>query len=189
MQLPILRYSGPVQIVATEADLRHALHDIRREHVVGFDTETRPTFRKGRSHAPSLVQIATGRAVYLFQLARLDCSQALAEVFGDAHLIKAGVALGRDLSELQPLFPFEPVNVVDLGDVAKRYGLEQTGLRNMVGLFLSGRVTKGAQTSNWSLPHLSRSQVTYAATDAWVCRELYLRFETLGLLKLPKPMK
>ena len=182
MQLPILRYTGPIHVAKTKAELQHALHDIGREGVVGFDTETRPTFRKGQSYTPSLVQIATSRAAYLFQLARLDCSHALAEVLGNLHVTKAGISLAYDLSELKKLFPFEPAKVVDLGEVAKRHGMKQTGVRNLAGLFLNGRITKGAQTSNWAQPDLTAKQILYAATDAWVCRELYLRFETLGWL-------
>jgi ribonuclease D len=189
MQLPILRYDGPTHLVKTEDELQRTLQDIRHERVVGFDTETRPTFRKGQSHAPSLVQIATNKAVHLFQLVQLDCSHALAGVFGNTHLIKAGVALSRDLSELQKLFPFEPANLVDLGDIAKRRGLQQTGLRNLSGIFLGGRITKGPQTSNWAQQVLSPTQLRYAATDAWACRELYLRFESLGLLLPPVPPK
>jgi ribonuclease D len=71
---------------------------------------------------------------------------------------------------------------LDLGDVAKRQGMKQTGVRNLAGLFLSGRITKSMQTSNWAQPHLTEKQLRYAATDAWVCREVYLQFEKLGLL-------
>jgi ribonuclease D len=182
MQLPIVQYRGAIRLIETEDDLHRALREIRCEHVVGFDTETRPTFRKGQFHAPSLVQIATGHAVHLFPIARLDCSHTLAEVFKNAQIIKAGVALARDLSELQKLFPFNPANVVDLGDIAKHRGMAQTGLRNLTGMFLGGRITKGPQTSNWAQPTLSPRQQLYAATDAWACRELYLRFESLGWL-------
>jgi ribonuclease D len=181
MGLPVVRYRGPIRAAASEEDLHRAVQEIRSEHVVGFDTEARPSFRKGKLHAPSLVQIATSHAVHLFQLARLDCSQALAEVLANPTIIKAGVALGRDLADLQKLFPFTPANVVDLGEIAKRRGMEQTGLRNLAGLFLGGRITKGPQTSNWARLNLSPGQLCYAATDAWVCRELYLRFENLGL--------
>ncbi len=181
MALPVVRYRGPIRSPSTEEELQRAVQEIRAERVVGFDTESRPSFRKGKSHAPSLVQIATSHAVHLFQLARLDCSRALADVLGNATIIKAGVALTRDLADLQKLFPFTPANVVDLGDIAKRRGLEQTGLRNLTGLFLGGRITKGPQTSNWARVNLSPNQLCYAATDAWACRELYLRFENLGL--------
>jgi len=179
MQLPILRYRGPIHLVSRDTDLR----ELRHESVVGFDTETRPTFRKGQSHPASLVQMATGKAVYLFQLAQLDSSRVLAETLANARIVKAGIALDRDLLELGKLFPVEPKNIVDLGTVAKKAGYEQTGVRNLTGLFLGGRITKSAQTSNWAQPHLTSSQLTYAATDAWVCRELYRRFEKLGLIE------
>lgn len=185
MQLPILHYDGPIHLVTTATELRA----IRHERVVGLDTETRPTFRKGQSHPPSLVQIATARAVYLLQLKSFDCSHALAEILGNAHIVKAGIALGRDLKELGQMFPVQPANIVELDTVAKRNGFEQTGVRNLAGMFLGGRITKGAQTSNWAQPKLTAAQLRYAATDAWVCRELYLRFESLGLLTAKSPTR
>jgi len=182
MQLPIVRYRGPIRLVQTAADLAAARQAIRHEHLVGFDTETRPTFRKGQSHLPSLVQIATGKAVYLFRLGKLDCSETIAVALSDEHVVKAGIAIYRDLLELTKLFPFIANNVIDLGAVAKKRGYEQTGMRNLAGIFLGHRITKGARTSNWAAPHLTEVQLGYAATDAWVCRELYLRFEKLGML-------
>lgn len=182
MRLPVLQYRGPIVVVGTQGDLQRAWREIRRERVLGFDSETRPTFRKGQFHTPSLVQVAAGRTVFLFPLKRLDCSRALAAVLGDVRLVKAGIALSRDLSDLREAFRFTPRSIVDLGDRALELGMRQSGVRNLAGLLLGGRVTKGAQTSNWAQPHLSWKQVCYAATDAWICRELYLRFEALGLL-------
>jgi ribonuclease D len=150
--------------------------------VVGFDTETRPAFRKGESFLPSLVQLATARAVYLFQLKGGDFSAPLAEVLSSAAIAKAGVSVADDLRQLQKVFPFEPQSVVDLGTVARRRGLQQTGVRNLAALFLSLRIPKGAKTTNWAAPRLSPQQIQYAATDAWACRELYLRFKELGFM-------
>lgn len=182
MALPVITYDGPIHLVTTAAGLHNAVEAIRHERVVGFDTETRPTFKKGQSHTPSLVQIAGSQAVYLFQIARLDCSRELAAILGNTRLVKAGVALSRDLSDLRKLFEFTPANIVDLGDVAGLLGYPQTGLRNLVGIFLRRRITKGAQTSNWAAATLTCRQITYAATDAWICRQLYLKFEADGLL-------
>lgn len=174
--LPIRRYEGKVCLVATPQHLEQALADIRQESVVGFDTETRPSFRKGESHLPCLVQAATAHAVYLFQFRRLDVFPVLAELLADPRIVKAGVALAHDLRRLKLLFPFVAENVLDLGLVARRCGLSQTGVRNLAGIFLGFRIPKGARTSNWAAPHLSAAQITYAATDAWVCRELFVRF-------------
>lgn len=180
--LPIRRYDGEIMVVATAADLARALADLRQERVVGFDTETRPAFHKGEEYLPCLVQLATGRAVYLLQLQRLDCSQALAEILAAPGIVKAGVALAGDLGQLQRLFPLAPAAVVDLGRVAKRHGNPQTGLRNLAARFLGFRIPKGARTTNWAAPQLTPAQIGYAAMDAWAGRELYLCFERLGLL-------
>ncbi len=184
-KLPIRRYEGRVCLVATPQDLAHALADLRQERVVGLDTETRPAFRKGESYLPCLVQAATARAVYLFQFRGLDVFPALAELLAASHIVKTGVALARDLQQLKLLFPFAEKNVLDLGIVARRGGHDQSGVRNLAGVFLGWRIPKGARTSNWAAPQLSAAQMTYAATDAWVCRELFLQFESLGLLRAP----
>jgi len=181
--LPIHRYEGRVCLVTTPQDLHHASADLRHESVVGLDTETRPAFRKGEKHLPCLVQAATARAVYLFQLRHADVFPLLAELLGERRIVKAGVALAHDLRELKLVFPLTEHNVLDLGVVARRCGLKQTGVRNLAGIFLGWRIPKGARTSNWAAPRLSAAQITYAATDAWICRELFLRFDALGLLR------
>ena len=183
VQLPVRRYEGDVCMVSTAADLQFALEDIRQESVIGFDTETRPAFQKGESHLPCLVQVATARRVHLFSLRQAVVFPLLAEMLADPGRVKIGVALANDLRALKLVFAFAEQNVLDLGIVARRHGLSQTGLRNLAGIFLGFRIPKGARTSNWAAPRLSASQITYAATDAWACRELFLQMQTLGLLK------
>jgi ribonuclease D len=182
LELPIGRYEGEVSLVTTPNDLARARADLMQERVVGFDTETRPAFRKGESYPPCLFQAASAHAVYLFQLRRMEYFPLLAEILAEARIVKAGVAVADDLRTLKHVFPFVERNVVDLGIVGRRTGLDQTGLRNLAGMFMGIRITKGVKTSNWAAPHLSAQQITYAATDAWACRELYLRFEKLGML-------
>ncbi len=180
--LPIRRYEGEVGLVAGPESLERAMADILRESVAGFDTETRPAFRPGESYLPALAQVATRRAVYLFQLQRQDFGAPLAQILSAGSVIKAGVGLRDDLRSLKKLITFEEKSVVDLGAVAKRNGLGQTGVRNLAGLFLGIRIPKGTKTSNWAAARLSAQQIAYAATDAWICRELYLCFKKLGLL-------
>ena len=180
-ELAVRRYEGEVRLVATAGDLERAAADFAVERVVGFDTETRPAFRAGVSYPPALVQVGTARAVYLFQLAQLDCSAVLAPLLGSAT-VKAGVGLAEDLRQLRPMFDFTPAAIVDLGGIARRHGLERSGVRTLAALFLGIRIPKGTKTSNWAARRLSPPQVAYAATDAWVCRELYLKFEELRLL-------
>lgn len=182
-ELPIRRYDGEVGIVAGRDELERALADIRDESVVGLDTETRPAFVKGQSYLPCLAQVATARAVWIFQLQKFDCSAVLAELLAAPGIVKAGVGLAEDLRQLKKLFAFEESAIVDLGALARRNGAEQTGLRNLAGLYLGFRIPKGKRTSNWAAARLSREQIGYAAMDAWACRELYQHFQRLGMVR------
>ena len=182
IDLPVRRYEGTVRVVATAADLDEALHDLRQSEAIGFDTETRPAFRVGESYLPSLVQFATAEAVYLLQVQQHDYSAAMRQIFSSESVIKVGVSVTDDIRSLKKLFEFEERAMLDLGVVAKRNGLKQTGVRNLAGIFLGMRIPKGAKTTNWAARRLTPQQITYAATDAWACRELYLRFKQLGLV-------
>jgi ribonuclease D len=184
-ELPIRRYEGDVCLVQTLRDVERALEDFRSEHVVGFDTETRPTFKKGDRHLPSLIQAATARVVYLFRLREpVDC-QVPAEMVASADILKVGIGLTDDLRALRLLHPFEEKSMLDLGNVARKWGMAQTGVRNLAGIFLGIRIPKGAQTSNWAAATLTSAQIQYAATDAWICRELFLHFRGLGMVPGP----
>ena len=179
--LPIRRYDGPIVLVESTAEVERALADFAGERLVGFDTETRPTFKVGQKHPVALAQVATNRAVYLFQLQRLDCAPVLRELL-QSKSTKAGVGIGDDIKALRELFAFDPDGIADLGAIARRKGYERSGVRALAAMFLGFRIPKGTKTSNWAAARLSPAQVAYAATDAWACRELYLRFETLGMI-------
>ncbi|EKD42224.1 MAG: hypothetical protein ACD_73C00257G0002 [uncultured bacterium] len=189
-QLAICRYEGAVYFVKNTQDLERAQLELQNEPIVGVDTETQPAFRAGQFHLPSLVQIATSRCVYLFPLKRLDCSKVLAELLGNSAIIKAGIGLSHDFLQLRLHFPFQEKNVVDLASVARKNGMEQTGVRNLAALFLGIRISKGQKTSNWGRTELTQNQIIYAATDAWVCRELYLCFQKRELFEVnPQSIK
>ena len=181
-ELPIWRYEGSVHVVAGHPDLQHAMQDLLQEGAVGFDTETRPAFRPGESYLPSVVQFATASAVYLLRVQQQDLFGAMREILASEKIVKAGVSVTDDVRNLKKLFEFDERSVVDLGKVAQRHGLKQTGVRNLAGIFLGARIPKGAKTTNWAARRLTPQQIAYAATDAWVCRELYLRFKELNMV-------
>ena len=176
--LPIRRYEGEIVLVETADALERAMADIRAQRVVGFDTETRPAFRPGESYLPSLAQVATEEAVFLFKLPGNEA--ALAELLQSAAIIKAGISMADDIKGLKKMFAFEEQAILDLGTLAKRHGFKQSGVRNLTALLLGWRIAKGAKTTNWAARTLSRQQIVYAATDAWSCRELYFKLEALG---------
>jgi ribonuclease D len=117
----------------------------------------------------------------MFQLQRLDDLGELFAVLADPDIVKAGVAIDRDLMELRELSEFKPGGFHDLGKMAEARGFLKTGLRPLAALLLDGRVSKGAQVSNWAAADLTRKQELYAATDAWVSRNLYLALRDIPL--------
>jgi ribonuclease D len=177
---PLLAYTGELTLVETDADLDRVLPDLLSETLLGFDTETRPAFRKGESYLPSLLQLGGERHVWLFQLQKLKNLKGLFSILEAPDIVKAGVAIQRDVDELRQLCDFEPAGFQDVGKIAENKGFLKTGLRPLAALLLDGRVSKGAQVSNWASPNLSPKQVSYAATDAWVSRSLYLALQKAG---------
>ncbi len=182
--LPAVEFRGEIRIVEHERDIAAACKTLAEQPVIGFDTETRPTFRKGKVNLPSLVQLACADVVYLIQLNWVPLGEMLADLLSDPAIIKTGVAVRDDIRDLQKLYAFRDGGVVDLGEVARDLGLETHGLRNLAANFLGIRISKGAQCSNWSNRELGPQQVVYAATDAWVSREIHISMRNLGLVGL-----
>jgi len=172
-EFPIRRYDGPIHIIRTENELLNAVKILKKETILGFDTETRPAFRKGEHYTPALLQLAGAEDVFLFQLKHTGLPKHLSDILADPNILKAGVSIDYDISELQGLSEFEPEGFIELGDRAKQLGIQNLGLRGLAAVVLGFRISKGASTSNWENNKLSQSQITYAATDAWVGRKLY----------------
>ena len=180
--LPMVRYEGEVRLVRSEGELEEALALLSQEDLLGFDTETRPSFRKGRVNQPSLIQLAAADRIFLIQLAFVPFGAGLASLLSNARIRKVGVGIWDDMRELGKLYPFEGAGAVDLGDLARSLKLPTQGLRNMAANLMGWRISKGPRCSNWSLSDLSPRQIAYAATDAWIGRELYLKMREVGLL-------
>ncbi len=173
-ELPIRAFQGSVALINNDEDMARAILDISRETLLGFDTETKPVFRAGVSHPPALVQLAGEQQAWIFQLRNLKALNELFAILSNPRITKAGVALADDLKKLKEVHDFKPAAFAEVGDLARKLGYTQTGLRTLAGLVLGFRVSKREQRSNWARQQLTPSQITYAATDAWVSRELYL---------------
>lgn len=182
-EMPLRRYEGPIVVVRTEKQRAQALKEIAGESLLGFDTETRPVFKKGKKPGPpSLVQLATSSCAYVFQINLLPLCNGLCDLLADESIIKTGVAVRDDILGLQRLAEFDPASFIDLSDISASAKMQTHGLRNMAANLLGFRISKSAQCSNWAKEKLTPQQVNYAATDAWVSRELYLALDDLGLV-------
>ncbi|GJM27971.1 MAG: 3'-exoribonuclease [Cyclobacteriaceae bacterium] len=172
-KLPLRGYRGNIKVVDTPKDLAVAIKELRQHQFLGFDTETKPAFQKGVYHQVALLQLAVSDCVYLIRLNKIGFSPVLRRLFSDQGIKKVGISIRDDLAELKKLSNFEPQGVVELNDVAKNLGVVREGARNLTATFLHFRISKSQQTSNWERDQLTLKQQRYAATDAWVCYQIY----------------
>jgi len=180
-ELPVGVYEGEILLVRNERELETALNELWDESVIGFDTETKPTFIKGSQEPPALVQLAGHSRVYLVQLTRIPYGEALAALLSTPHILKVGVGIHEDMRGLDRVYPFQAGGVVDLSLMAHERGFQARSLRALTAQILGFRISKAVQCSNWARFELGERQIIYAATDAWVGRQLYLALQELPI--------
>lgn len=179
--LPIWAYSGEIVVLSTPHDAKTAATKLLQQSILGFDTETRPSFYKGQKYPPALLQLATDTTVYLFQIKKTGLPEELLSVFENKQIRKAGVATTYDIQELQNITQFKANGFIDLGKMSHKLKLQNHGLRTLSAALLGIRISKNARQSNWENDTLSQKQIIYAATDAWLSRELYLKMNQLDI--------
>jgi ribonuclease D len=171
--LPVGSFSGEICVVDHPEGFQEASQAFANESILGFDTETRPSFKRGRYHKVALLQLATQDKVFLFRLNKVHLPGFVIGILENPTITKVGVALRDDLNGLNKIMPFKPEGFVDLQQFVKQFGIEDNGLKKLVGNILGFRISKRFQTSNWEQEILSPEQLGYAATDAWVCLKIY----------------
>ncbi len=171
--LPLKAFKGKISVITEAVTLRAAVREIQKHDVVGFDTETRPSFKRGQSYKVALLQLAIPNKVFLIRIHQTGLPQELVSIFENSDIIKAGVAIHDDIKALQKINKFQPISFIELSTMAKASGLQVESVKKLAGLLLKFRISKSAQTSNWESPTLTEKQIEYAATDAWVCLEIY----------------
>ena len=171
--LPLIAWEGKIQILESIEKMEAVAATLANESHLGFDTETRPSFKKGDYYPPALIQLATKHCVYLFRISETETFDPLLPILESPHILKTGVAIKDDVKELRAMEDFTPKGFIEIADITAKLGYENRGLRALAGLLLQGRISKAAQVTNWARPKLDNKQVRYAATDAWISREIY----------------
>lgn len=173
--------SFPGQIVVIDAEdeaYEKAIRYLKRLKVLGFDTETRPTFSPDQhSSGTALLQLSGGGKAYLFRLKKCGLPRSLASILANPDIVKVGAATMDDIRGLQRITHFVPKGFVDLQNHVWEYGIRDKSVKKMAAIILGVKISKAQQLSNWEAEKLSESQQKYAATDAWVCREMYLKLQ------------
>lgn len=141
--------------------------------LLGFDTETRPTFKKGRKNSVSLIQLSTEYLACLFRINKIGIPDELADLLSDPFVTKAGVAVHDDIRFLKSVRKFTPDGFIDLQTLVKDFGIQSSGLKKLTAIVLGFRISKRQQVTDWEAEQLTEAQQIYAATDAWVCHQIY----------------
>ncbi len=184
--LPVCSFDGKIHLITKINEISDAIKTLRKHPVLGFDTETRPVFKKGVQHDISLLQISTSKEAFLFRLNHLGFPNELVEILEDSAILKVGIAILDDIRGLQKLSNFKPGGFIELADIASDLGIITCGLRNLAAIFLGVRITKKAQLTNWERPVINSKQSLYAATDAWICLKMYIFLESENLLPVKR---
>lgn len=164
-------------MISNDHELNAACAGLRTAKELGFDTETRPSFKKGEVYKVALLQLATDHDAYIIRLHHVTQFEILKEVFENEQIIKVGVAIRDDLKALQKLFKFLPANFTELQGLAKTKGLQNFGLKGMTAEVLQSALSKASKMTNWENPVLTEPQLLYAATDAWIGLQLYKKLQ------------
>ena len=171
--LEAVQFEGSIVVVETTDALKKACQDLSQHNLIGFDTETRPSFTAGVTNKVALLQLSTKECCYLIRLNKLPLSREILNILSSETIRKVGADVKNDITALNRLRYFTPKGFIDLQDVVTDYGIENKSLRKISGIVLGKKVSKAQRLSNWAAKTLTPQQQMYAATDAWVCIEIY----------------
>lgn len=172
-ELPTAEFPGRVIVIDNPIDCRKALRYLLRCERLGFDTETRPTFRKGEHHKVALLQVSTLDECFLFRLNRIGVTDEIVALFESPNVMKIGLSVKDDIHQLMGLREFQPTNVVELQTYVKQWGIADNSLQKVYGVVFGRRISKGQRLTNWEADTLTPPQQSYAALDAYACLEMY----------------
>lgn len=176
-QYPQKSFEGTIIVVEKQQDVDKAVKFLSTQPILGFDTETRPSFTKNHTNSVALLQLGNEEITYLFRINKIGLPQQLKDILANEQIIKVGVAVRDDIKGLQKISPFDAKNFIDLQTIAKQLQLDAMGLRRLTPLALGFRISKKMQLSNWENIWLTKAQKQYAATDAWVSLKIYQKLQ------------
>jgi ribonuclease D len=179
--LPLKQFAGKIIVADNLPSYHEALKKIDGHQILGFDTETKPAFKKGQVHKVALLQLSSEDTCFIFRLNKIDLTDELVSLLSDMKLIKVGLAVIDDIKALSKLKHINPAGFIDLQKYVEDFGITDKSLKKLAALIMGFRISKSQQTSNWESEKLTEAQLIYAATDAWMCLEMYTRLKEAEL--------
>ena len=178
-ELPIYQFGGGIFLIDTFEKLDDYLPLLENQRVLGFDTETKPSFKKGKVNPVSLLQISTNHEAFLIRINRVGLPDEIKNILSNPDIIKVGLAIKDDIKILKDINNFEPNGFIDLQDYVEDFGIVAKSLKKITAIVLNKRISKSQQVTNWEKAELTEAQKVYAATDAWVCLKIYKKLNNI----------
>ncbi|RKE04017.1 3'-5' exonuclease [Marinifilum flexuosum] len=176
-KMPLKAFEGDIILVDEYEDLDEAVQYLKKYAILGFDTETRPSFKKGKVNDVALLQLAANSKTFLFRINKIGLPEEIIELLKNPNIVKVGAAIKDDIRGLQKLNDFDANGFLELQDYVSNFGIESFSLKKLSAIVLNFRISKRQQVSNWEAEILSPGQLRYAATDAWVSLKIFERLK------------
>lgn len=171
--MPVTAYPGEITLVDTEDAANSAIRELKQQSAVGFDTETKPSFRKGCRHKVALMQISTATHCWLFRINKTGITDSLKNFLENPHILKIGLSVHDDFAAIRRRCEFEPQGFVDLQETVRHFEIADISLQKIYAIIFGERISKSQRLTNWEAPELTPAQQIYAAIDAWACLKIY----------------
>ncbi len=186
VKLPRQNFPGEAHVISSEEELQEWIDALSNASIIGFDTESKPSFKKGQSNGIALLQLSTENIALIIRVKAMGIPSQLVSILENERIIKVGAAIRDDLKGLKNIQNFNPKGFIDLQKIATDFNIEGQSVRKLAAIVLGVRVSKSQQLSNWESETLTSAQIDYAATDAWVCREIYIKLNAINPIKHSK---
>jgi ribonuclease D len=162
-----------IYVVNSEEEANKAVEELRKYKLIGFDTETKPNFKKGQKNKIALIQLSTTDFCYLFRLPKMGIPASLKNLLHDSTITKVGLSLKDDFAAMAGRTKSQMLSFIDLQDMVGDYGIEDKSLQKIYAILFKKRISKAQRLSNWEADTLTEAQKAYAAIDAWACLKIY----------------
>lgn len=170
---PAAEYTGEILIIDSEDKIEKAVEKLKNSTIIGFDTETRPSFRKGQMHNVALIQMATPDSCFLFRTNKIGFPEELIKILENPYILKVGLSIHDDFHNLRKVAEVEPEGFIDLQSYVKKFKIADNSLSRLYAILFGERISKGQRLTNWEADELTDSQQKYAAMDAFACIKIY----------------
>ena len=179
---PVLKFTGNIHLIDDPEKISECCRIISKSKFIGFDTETKPSFKKGVMYNISLIQLSVDDDVFLFRINKVGFHQELIDILANPNLCKIGIDIKNDLMGLKKITLFNPASFIDLNQIAAKNGFKSIGAVKLSIMLLGCRISKSQRLSDWSAEFLTKKQQEYAAIDAWICLKIFNEFKSQNYL-------